>query len=221
MTIAIIEHTMHAMMRHRRSLRGAGSWRGAGQRVAARRGGGSGGDRGVSRQEVRRGSKDRMLPCRESQPMLSPISSYGGLRALTDVSLSVAEGQFVTVVGPNGAGKSTLFKTICGIVPPVQGGITFLGQNLLSHAGSGARASRHRACAGRPPGVQDPDRPREPGDGRLHQGRSRALAPHTRTHPHAVPDPGRTRHAACRHTVRRRTADAGDRPRPRLARRGC
>jgi branched-chain amino acid transport system ATP-binding protein len=57
--------------------------------------------------------------------------AYGGLRALTDVSLSVAEGQFVTVVGPNGAGKSTLFKTICGIVPPVQGGITFLGQNLL------------------------------------------------------------------------------------------
>ena len=47
--------------------------------------------------------------------------AYGGLRALTDVSLSVAEGQFVTVVGPNGAGKSTLFKTICGIVPPVQG----------------------------------------------------------------------------------------------------
>ncbi|HME20615.1 MAG TPA: ABC transporter ATP-binding protein [Acetobacteraceae bacterium] len=58
--------------------------------------------------------------------------AYGGLRALTDVSLSVAEGQFVTVVGPNGAGKSTLFKTICGIVPPVQGGISFLGQNLLT-----------------------------------------------------------------------------------------
>jgi branched-chain amino acid transport system ATP-binding protein len=57
--------------------------------------------------------------------------SYGGLRALSDVSLSVAEGQFVTVVGPNGAGKSTLFKTICGIVPPVQGSIDFLGQDLL------------------------------------------------------------------------------------------
>ncbi|HET6196813.1 MAG TPA: ATP-binding cassette domain-containing protein, partial [Acetobacteraceae bacterium] len=58
--------------------------------------------------------------------------SYGGLRALTDVSLSVAEGQFVTVVGPNGAGKSTLFKTICGIVPPVRGSIDFLGQDLLT-----------------------------------------------------------------------------------------
>ena len=58
--------------------------------------------------------------------------AYGGLRALADVSLSVAAGQFVTVVGPNGAGKSTLFKTICGIVPPLQGTIGFLGQNLLA-----------------------------------------------------------------------------------------
>src|SRR5580700_3764624 len=57
--------------------------------------------------------------------------SYGGLRALTDVTLSVKEGQFVTVVGPNGAGKSTLFKTISGIVPPVAGQITFMGENLF------------------------------------------------------------------------------------------
>ncbi|HXT82381.1 MAG TPA: ABC transporter ATP-binding protein [Acetobacteraceae bacterium] len=60
--------------------------------------------------------------------------SYGGLRALVDVSLSVGEGQFVTVVGPNGAGKSTLFKTISGVVPPVQGSITFQGRDLLRMA---------------------------------------------------------------------------------------
>jgi branched-chain amino acid transport system ATP-binding protein len=57
--------------------------------------------------------------------------SYGGLRALTDVTLLVKEGQFVTVVGPNGAGKSTLFKTISGIVPAVSGQITFMGTNLF------------------------------------------------------------------------------------------
>jgi len=57
--------------------------------------------------------------------------AYGGLRALTDVSLSVAAGQFVTVVGPNGAGKSTLFKAICGIVPALRGGISFFGEDLL------------------------------------------------------------------------------------------
>ena len=60
--------------------------------------------------------------------------AYGGLRALTDVSLLVKEGQFVTVVGPNGAGKSTLFKTISGIVRPSGGQITFLGQNLFNLA---------------------------------------------------------------------------------------
>jgi branched-chain amino acid transport system ATP-binding protein len=58
--------------------------------------------------------------------------SYGGLRALTDVSLSVAEGQFVTVVGPNGAGKTTLFKTISGVVKPASGKITFMGKDLAT-----------------------------------------------------------------------------------------
>jgi branched-chain amino acid transport system ATP-binding protein len=58
--------------------------------------------------------------------------SYGGLRALNDVTLSVKEGQFVTVVGPNGAGKSTLFKTISGIVPAAGGQITFMGTNLAT-----------------------------------------------------------------------------------------
>src|SRR5689334_9241819 len=62
--------------------------------------------------------------------------AYGGLRALTDVSLAVAEGQFVTVLGPNGAGKSTLFKTICGIVAPVQGSVSFLGQDLFATSAS-------------------------------------------------------------------------------------
>ncbi len=62
--------------------------------------------------------------------------AYGGLRALTDVSLSVFEGQFVTVVGPNGAGKSTLFKTISGVVRPTAGTITFQGRDLLALSAS-------------------------------------------------------------------------------------
>jgi branched-chain amino acid transport system ATP-binding protein len=62
--------------------------------------------------------------------------SYGGLRALVDVSLSVTEGQFVTVVGPNGAGKTTLFKTISGVVKPVGGSLTFMGKDLLTTSAS-------------------------------------------------------------------------------------
>jgi branched-chain amino acid transport system ATP-binding protein len=60
--------------------------------------------------------------------------AYGGLRALSGVSLDVERGQFVAVVGPNGAGKTTLFKTISGVVTPVAGEISYNGQNLLAVA---------------------------------------------------------------------------------------
>lgn len=58
--------------------------------------------------------------------------AYGGLRALSEVSLTVGEGQFVAIVGPNGAGKTTLFKTISGTVSPVAGRITYEGRDLLA-----------------------------------------------------------------------------------------
>jgi branched-chain amino acid transport system ATP-binding protein len=58
--------------------------------------------------------------------------AYGGLHALSDVSLEVGRGQFVAVVGPNGAGKSTLFKTISGTVAPLSGEIVCNGRNLLA-----------------------------------------------------------------------------------------
>jgi branched-chain amino acid transport system ATP-binding protein len=77
--------------------------------------------------------------------------AYGGLRALSEVTLSVPEGRFVTLVGPNGAGKSTLFKTISGVVPPVAGTITFDGEDLLSRRAS-ARA--HVGIAHVPEGRQ-------------------------------------------------------------------
>jgi branched-chain amino acid transport system ATP-binding protein len=57
--------------------------------------------------------------------------AYGGLQALSDVSLDVERGEFVAVVGPNGAGKTTLFKTISGTVAPIAGEITYNGRNLL------------------------------------------------------------------------------------------
>ena len=57
--------------------------------------------------------------------------AYGGLAALSGVSLTVAEGQFVAIVGPNGAGKTTLFKAISGAVEPLSGTITYEGRDLL------------------------------------------------------------------------------------------
>ncbi len=51
--------------------------------------------------------------------------SYGGLHALSDVSLDVGEAEFVTIVGPNGAGKTTLLKAIGGSVMPQAGRIEY------------------------------------------------------------------------------------------------
>jgi branched-chain amino acid transport system ATP-binding protein len=60
--------------------------------------------------------------------------SYGGLQALTGVSLSVTAGQFVAIVGPNGAGKTTLFKAISGTVPVESGSLFFEDQNFSNIA---------------------------------------------------------------------------------------
>jgi len=50
---------------------------------------------------------------------------FGGLRAVDDISLSVARNRITTIIGPNGAGKSTLFNLICGALRP-QGGAVFI-----------------------------------------------------------------------------------------------
>jgi branched-chain amino acid transport system ATP-binding protein len=60
--------------------------------------------------------------------------TYGGLHALSEVSLTIGDGQFVAIVGPNGAGKTTLFKAISGTVAPSGGGIRYDGQDLLAVA---------------------------------------------------------------------------------------
>jgi branched-chain amino acid transport system ATP-binding protein len=58
--------------------------------------------------------------------------AYGGLQALSEVSLEVEAGRFVTIVGPNGAGKTTLFKAVSGTVTPAAGKIVFDGEDLLA-----------------------------------------------------------------------------------------
>ncbi|RMF40841.1 MAG: ABC transporter ATP-binding protein [Alphaproteobacteria bacterium] len=55
---------------------------------------------------------------------------YGAIMALRGVSLSVEEGQIVTILGANGAGKTTLLKTISGVMDPEKGQITLLGERI-------------------------------------------------------------------------------------------
>jgi branched-chain amino acid transport system ATP-binding protein/neutral amino acid transport system ATP-binding protein len=49
---------------------------------------------------------------------------------LNGVDLAVDEGEIVTVIGPNGAGKSTLMKSLCGLVRPRTGAVTFDGRDI-------------------------------------------------------------------------------------------
>ena len=55
---------------------------------------------------------------------------YGRVRALRDVSLTVNQGEIVTLIGANGAGKSTLLNAISGVIAPRNGGITLKGKPI-------------------------------------------------------------------------------------------
>jgi len=57
-------------------------------------------------------------------------SGYGKIEVLHGVSLSVRQGEIVTLVGSNGAGKTTLLKTISGLVRPSDGTIVFDGERI-------------------------------------------------------------------------------------------
>lgn len=56
--------------------------------------------------------------------------AFGALRAVDDVSFSVAAGQKYAVLGSNGAGKTTLFNAITGDFPPTAGRIDFFGEDI-------------------------------------------------------------------------------------------
>lgn len=62
---------------------------------------------------------------------LSNVSkNFSGLRALSDVSFDVKEGQIKGLIGPNGAGKTTAFNLITGVFPPSRGTITFVDKEI-------------------------------------------------------------------------------------------
>src|SRR5262245_11666350 len=57
--------------------------------------------------------------------------SFGGLRAVQDVSFEVRRGEVLGIIGPNGAGKTTLFNLLNGFIPPDAGEVTFAGERLI------------------------------------------------------------------------------------------
>jgi branched-chain amino acid transport system ATP-binding protein len=57
--------------------------------------------------------------------------SFGGVRAVDDVSFDLARGELLALLGPNGAGKSTCFNMINGQLPPDSGEVLLHGENII------------------------------------------------------------------------------------------
>ncbi len=68
-------------------------------------------------------------------------SGYGKITILHSISLTVSEGEVITVLGPNGAGKSTLMKAIAGHIPTTRGEIRLAGERVDGKDASSAAAA--------------------------------------------------------------------------------
>jgi branched-chain amino acid transport system ATP-binding protein len=60
------------------------------------------------------------------------VKSYGGVRAMDDLTLDIAEGELHSVIGPNGAGKSTFFKLLMGTEHATEGKVLFRGHDITA-----------------------------------------------------------------------------------------
>jgi branched-chain amino acid transport system ATP-binding protein len=58
---------------------------------------------------------------------------FGGVVALNEVDLAIAEGEIFALIGPNGAGKTTVFNVVTGVYQPTEGEIHFDGRRLDGH----------------------------------------------------------------------------------------
>ena len=58
------------------------------------------------------------------------VKRYGDVQALNGVSLTVSEGEFVSIIGPNGAGKTTLVNVLTGLLRPSSGSVAFKGRDV-------------------------------------------------------------------------------------------
>src|SRR5699024_5622814 len=76
-------------------------------------------------------ASSKLIWARNNMLQLQNVSTfYGAIQALDEVSLTVDQGEIVTLIGANGAGKTTMLMTICGSPRARDGNITFEGQDI-------------------------------------------------------------------------------------------
>jgi ABC-type branched-subunit amino acid transport system ATPase component len=136
-------------------------------------------------------------------------AGYSDLPVISDVSITVKEGQFVSIVGPNGAGKTTLFKTISGILTPKSGSMQFESVDL-----SAVPAARrpHLGIAHVPEGRQvfpSLTVMENLEMGAFTEAGSAQLEAEPGAHPDLAAGAGGSPHSARRDAVGRRAADGG------------
>ena len=69
---------------------------------------------------------------------------FGGVVAVSNLSLEVNKGEIVALIGPNGAGKTTAFNCITGVYQPTNGRISFMGKPILCAHPTGKAAKNYR-----------------------------------------------------------------------------
>jgi ABC-type branched-subunit amino acid transport system ATPase component/ABC-type branched-subunit amino acid transport system permease subunit len=61
------------------------------------------------------------------------VKSFGGIRAVRSIDISIADRTLHALIGPNGAGKTTAFNLLSGMYPPDEGTVTLMGQPIAGH----------------------------------------------------------------------------------------
>jgi heme exporter protein A len=83
------------------------------------------------------------MPSRDGEPLLAARGlrrSFGRLRVLHDIDLTLSRGEALAIAGPNGAGKSTLLRILAGLMRPTAGEVQVLGRPLTGNATEARRA---------------------------------------------------------------------------------
>ncbi len=73
---------------------------------------------------------DKMKKVEIKNIQMNYHSPLGETKVLNDISLTIEEGEFISIIGPSGCGKSTLLNIISGLVPPSSGEIMLEGKNI-------------------------------------------------------------------------------------------